>query len=395
MGHEKTSLESFYSTIGQLKRLNSRIFNLILKKEKIPKRDISSLRKIYSALNSIPKKKGKFTLYHKGIEIQTKLGYELGELKKDLIYLEKGEKSLINYLSSLHKDFSGQKQAVVKALKAKDFDLFVSDRDGTINNYSERYLSSVQSIYNAVFVSRFVSHRAKNSIILTSASLGDFNKVNIIPKVFSEKNNLVLGGSKGSEFFLKKRAEMPLSKNEGSKLRLLEKGIKSILSEKRYRKLVFIGSGFQRKHGQLAVARQDIFNSIDKKISREFLEKVASLVNKMNHPKAYFTMNDTGTDIEITLRMDNKTFNKGVGVDFILKHLGLKAGNCLVCGDTGSDLSFFDHMKKRNKGFNAVFVTTDPRLKAKARAISKETVFVSSPDILVTALNELSRQDET
>ena len=77
------------------------------------------------------------------------------------------------------------------------FQSFITDRDGTVNNYCGRYLSSIQSVYNAVYITRFATACVKNTVILTSAPLEQGGLVNIttIPD-----KTVVNAGSKGREY---------------------------------------------------------------------------------------------------------------------------------------------------------------------------------------------------
>lgn len=383
-------LKEFYKLLNQTKNVKQKILNHILKNKKVPQKQINSLKDSYHKLNNIEKENNKFILKYKNNKIKTRLNYELSELKKDLIYLEKGEDELIKYLSSIHKNFYKQKNQITKRLPKNKFDIFITDRDGTINNYSERYLSSIQSIYNTIFLLKFISKKTKDSIILTSASLDDFEKVNMIPIKLIKNNNLILSGSKGSEFYIRnKKIKISLSKKEKEIMEILEREIKKLISKKEYEVFSVTGSGFQKKHRQLTIAKQDVFNSINKKLEKVFFEEIKNIVMKIDKNSFYFNLNDTGTDIEITLKLNSREFEKSKGIDFIFERLNLSPKSFLVCGDTNSDLSFLKY--KKSKNFNAIFVTKDSKLKNKIKNFFPKTIIVSSPDILITALNDLSK----
>jgi hypothetical protein len=391
------NLKEIDRLINQSRKTKKKILLRILKNKQIPKKYILRLKKKNSLLKNLKKENSKFTIYSKNQKINLNMDYELSGLKKDLLYLEKGENALLKYLLSLDKDFSKQKNKIIENLTGKNFDIFITDRDGTINNYSERYSSSVQSIYNAVFLARFISSKTEYSVILTSASLEDFKQVNIFPKWFAKKHNLIFSGSKGSEFLLKngRKVRIPLDKLERKKLRILERKIKNLLSRKKYKIFSLIGSGFQIKHGQLTIAKQDFVGSLDNELSEEFSNKINGLVKKIDPKSDYFTINDTGTDIEITLKLKGQKFDKARGIRFILRKLYLKPRDPLICGDTNSDLIFFDYLNKTTKDLKAVFVTTDTKIKKKAKEIFPETIFVSSPDTLIAALNEISKKQNS
>jgi hydroxymethylpyrimidine pyrophosphatase-like HAD family hydrolase len=387
------SLKEFYKLMRETRDLKQEILSLILKNKKVPKSQIIKLRKYHDFLKNLKKQNSKYVLYYKNKEILSGLNYELSELDRDLIYLEKGEKALLKKLENSNKNFHKQKQKIIEKLSKNTFNLLITDRDGTINNYSERYLSSVQSIYNAVFLSRFISEKTRHSIILTSASLNDFQKVNIFPRDFMKTHGLTLAGSKGSEFFSKdnEKVRVPLNKKEKQKLKLIETRIKEIISKKQYEIFSLIGSGFQVKHGQLTIARQDMLKSVKKSLSEKFAKEVKEIVKKTDLNSEYFTVHDTGLDIEITFKLMGRKFNKYKGVKFTLSKLGLQPKNSLVCGDTHSDLDFFDYIEEESQNYSAIFVTSNPKVKNKIRKIFPKTLFISSPDILIAALNEISK----
>ena len=56
--------------------------------------------------------------------------------------------------------------------RSKPFRNLITDRDGTTNNYCDRYASSVQSAYNAAWLSNFSRHCVDNAVFITAAPLG-------------------------------------------------------------------------------------------------------------------------------------------------------------------------------------------------------------------------------
>lgn len=73
----------------------------------------------------------------------------------------------------------------------------MSDRDGTVNNYCGRYLSSVQSVYNSVFLTRYAVKKVTNGTILTSAPMENMGLVDIATT--SREGVFIYAGSKGRE----------------------------------------------------------------------------------------------------------------------------------------------------------------------------------------------------
>lgn len=62
--------------------------------------------------------------------------------------------------------------------------VWVTDRDGTINNYCGRYMSSTQAAYNAICCARFAAICCSRSIVLTSAPLTSpgYVDVSVVPR---------------------------------------------------------------------------------------------------------------------------------------------------------------------------------------------------------------------
>ena len=108
-----------------------------------------------------------------------------------------GEERFFEHLADLHDGFSEQVDAAVARLEDVKLNCFITDRDGTINNYCGRYRSSIQSVYNAVFLSRFAKNNTQNPVVITSAPLKDPGIVDV--SVNPEKT-IVYAASKGREF---------------------------------------------------------------------------------------------------------------------------------------------------------------------------------------------------
>ena len=76
------------------------------------------------------------------------------------------------------------------------FHNFITDRDGTTNMYCGRYVTSIQAVYNAVWLATFSKQCCENSLFMTSAPLHGLKDVSIMPdgtfihgcsKVFANK----------------------------------------------------------------------------------------------------------------------------------------------------------------------------------------------------------------
>jgi hypothetical protein len=331
-------------------------------------------------------------------QIAVDLTYEIRELQKDIYYLEYGEDKFIEYLAKLIPDFRTYINDGVATLKGKHFHAFITDRDGTTNNYCGRYRSSVQPIYNSVFLTRFAKHCCDYPLIITSAPLKDFGILNVS---INPRNTFIYAGSKGREFIdlNEEFHSFPIEEKKQDLIHLLNERMLVLLQEQDFEKFNFIGSALQIKFGQTTVARQDITHSIRDDESAAFLQKVKSVVREIDPTGRNFRIEDTGLDIEIILTIDApsndstiKDFDKGDGLAFMAGKLGMtrSKGATLVCGDTASDIPM---LKKAVDMFDdvwAVFVTRDETLKKQVEEICPNSFTVPYPDVLLTILGLLS-----
>jgi hypothetical protein len=239
---------------------------------------VTRLRESLAALEAIPEEpKGRRLGLDAGGTVHVDLGYEIGELKKDLLFLDEGEEALLDYLAELHPDLREEVEGGVEALADAHYQAFVTDRDGTVNNYCGRYVTSVQSVYNAVFLTRFVRGRARKAVIVTSAPLDGIGLADIAvapPGVFT------YAGSKGREYLDPEgvRKQYPVAPEKQRMLDLLNERLDDLLKTPGHEAFTLIGSGLQHKFGQTTIARQDIAGSIPGERSESFLDEVRGLV---------------------------------------------------------------------------------------------------------------------
>ncbi|KAL6040996.1 Trehalose 6-phosphate synthase [Balamuthia mandrillaris] len=421
--------------------------------------------------------------------VRRSFGYTIAELLKDIHFVLNGEDALINdYFPKLHPNFTNEVHSVVsmlqRATQSNDpqdqpipFQCFVTDRDGTINNYCATYNSSFQSLYNAVFLSRFVlpsssapehintNDNANNvqkqqtktkkkvihPIIMTSAPLSGLCAVSVNPS-----HSMIYAGSKGREF-LDLSGRLHKSFIDPRKQRLLDKlnaKLEALVALPQYEKFTMIGSGLQEKFGQTTIARQDTNRSVPVEESLAWLSTVRQVVDQVEleeaeakakeqcqplfdhkeeveeeaegqeeaernktRPQGHqknFMIEDTGLDIEIILTIEDNSnasvvrdFHKGDGLAFLCEELGLsmQRGPHLVCGDTSSDVPMLEEaLRHCPRQTFAVFVTKEEALRRRVREAffkqrreeeegerEENVVFVSEPDVLVTALNVFAR----
>ena len=391
------TLKELYQLKAETRDLREPIVRNIMKQRVVGQGCVESLKNALYSLETIyiDDYTGQRLLRLDGLkQIEVDLTYEIRELQKDIYYLEYGEDRFIEYLAKFIPGFSDYVADGVEMLKGKHFNAFITDRDGTANNYCGRYRSSIQPIYNSVFLSRFSKNCCHFPIIITSAPLKDFGILNVS---INPSHIFVYAGSKGREFIDidSEFHSFPIEENKQVLIRLLNERMLQLLQDPYFEKFNFIGSALQIKFGQTTVARQDISHSINDAESAAFLEKVKSIVREIDPEGKNFRIEDTGLDIEIILTIDVdpktsmiKDFDKGDGLAFICRQLKIngKKGPNLVCGDTSSDIPM---LKKAMEMFDdvwAIFVTRDEKLMKTVKSICPKSYTVPYPDILLTIL---------
>jgi hypothetical protein len=327
--------------------------------------------------------------------IRVDLTYEITEAIKDLIYLRQGEGALLERMQQANADFSSIVEDGVKRLENIAFTTFVTDRDGTTNNYCGRYRSSVQSVYNAVWLTRFARSRVGSPAFITSAPLaeGGIMDVSVNPA-----GSFIYGASKGRECIdlTGQRHSYPIDPDQAAKLAALNTELTKLLSLPEYEKFSLIGSGLQFKFGQTTVARQDIGASIPEDESLAFKNTIEVLVHELDPAEKAFRIEDTGLDLEIILTVGEgaaaKDFDKADGVLFMDAQLSMNLGQGpnLICGDTSSDVPMVQAAMEKSERTHTIFVTQNQELADRVVAICPEAVIVPSPDYLVAILNTLS-----
>jgi len=395
------TLKELYRLKAETRDLREPIVKNIMKQRVVGKGCMESLKNALYSLETIyiDDYTGQRLLRLDGPkQIEVDLTYEIRELQKDIYYLEYGEDRFIEYLAKFIPGFSDYVSKGVEMLQGKHFNAFITDRDGTTNNYCGRYRSSIQPIYNSVFLSRFAKNCCDYPIIITSAPLKDFGILNVS---INPEHIFVYAGSKGREFIdIDGRFNsFPIEKNKQALINLLNERMQLLLQDPALEKFNFIGSALQIKFGQTTVARQDISRSINEAESAAFLEKIKGIVRDIDPEGKNFRIEDTGLDIEIILTIDVdpntskiKDFDKGDGLSFICDELKIdsKKGANLVCGDTSSDIPMLTKAMEMFDDVWAVFVTRDEKLMRTVRDICPQSYMVPYPDILLTILGLLS-----
>ncbi|RLB62865.1 MAG: trehalose 6-phosphate synthase [Deltaproteobacteria bacterium] len=391
------TLKQFYLLMDQTAVVRRRLVVERLADQSPNRGDIASLQRALESLQTIPGEGDRRQLLiGEGKPIDVDLGYELAELDKDLRYLQGGEARFFEHLAELHPQFSEQVDGAVARLKDVKLNCFITDRDGTINNYCGRYRSSIQSVYNAVFLSRFAKQCTENPVVITSAPLADPGIVNV--SVNPEKT-LVYAASKGREFIDLKgtRRSYPVAAEKQALLDRLNQQLQALVAQPDLERYSLIGSGFQLKFGQTTIARQDITDSIPADESAAFLQQIRDIVAELDPSGENFVIEDTGLDVEIILTIGAgeglKDFNKGDAVNYLDRELDLQLGKGaqLVCGDTGSDVPMVEAVMAHCPDTWTVFVTRKVELAERVGAACPNHIIVSEPDFLIATLALLSR----
>jgi hypothetical protein len=391
------TLKQFYELMDQTAVVRRRLVIARLADQAPSSSDIASLQLALASLQTIPGEGDRRQLLiAEGKPIDVDLGYELGELDKDLRYLEVGEEGFFQHLADLHSGFSDQVEPAVARLKTVKINCFITDRDGTINNYCGRYRSSIQSVYNAVFLSRFAKQCTQNPVVITSAPLAD---PGIVDVSVNPDKTLVYAASKGREFIDLQgtRRSYPVAAEKQALLDQLNQRLLALVAQPDLERFSLIGSGLQFKFGQTTIARQDITDSIPADESAAFLEQIRDMVAELDPGGGNFVIEDTGLDVEVILTIGEgeglKDFNKADAVAYLDRELKLQLdkGAQLVCGDTGSDVPMVEAAMAHCSDTWTVFVTRKPDLAERVRATCPNAIIVPEPDFLIATLALLSR----
>ena len=395
------TLKSLYGLMEKTRTVRAAIVKRLLSLQPCQQKQIGDLKNALASLKHCSQGGYRADLIlHGSACIQVDLFYEISELEKDIFYLENGEAQFLSYLGSRHPDFSARVKNGVQQLKGKRFNCFITDRDGTINNYCGRYRTSVQSVYNALFLARFAQNTTTNPIIITSAPLEDPGIVDVstLPE-----QTVIYAASKGREFIDLSgvRRSFPIDPEKQQLIDRLNRRLTALVTDSKYERFSLIGSGLQLKFGQTTIARQDISGSISEERSQKFLNVIERIVQELDPSGENFKIEDTGLDIEIILTVagedaELKDFDKKEAVKFLDRELGLNMGSGphLVCGDTGSDLPMLEAAMEKSTDTWSVFVTKDPQLGEKAKAVCPQAVTVPEPDMLIAILNQLAETQE-
>lgn len=234
----------------------------------------------------------------------------------------------------------------------KPFRNMMTDRDGTTNNYCDRYASCVQSAYNAAFLSHFVKSCTENAVFITSAPLGGRPSAEGLMELSVMPSSIfTFTGSKGREYFDSTAQRVleteVLSTDQREKVDELHRRLLALCGKPGNTKFLGIGSGLQRKYGGVTMARNDPASTIPEQESRRFMLAVRKVKEDLDPDGIDLEMHDTGSDLELAPRRSaggEASFDKGNGVKSLDRKLKLRVeeGPNIVCGDTDSDVKMIE-----------------------------------------------------
>jgi hypothetical protein len=388
------TLKEFYGRIEQVREVRVNMVQSYLDAGEVSEADLRALEDLVVELEAVEQRDGKYQLLLDGSRlVDLELDYEINETKKDIAFFKEGETSFEKYLAGLHRDFETHVARGVELLAGRKFNNFVTDRDGTISNYCGRYRSSVQSAYNAIYLTRFSRACANSATVVTSAPLMNpgVATVSVMPV-----GAYIYAASKAREFIDKagQRRTFPIDPDQQAKLDALNERLAALCAQPQYEKFSLIGSGLQFKFGETTLARQDIAKAIPEDESQELLGVVERIMKEVDPEGNDFGLIDMGLDIEVILKGASEgEFSKADGLFFLNDELGLglEQGPTLVCGDTKGDLPLLKACLEKSEDTFAMFVTRDDQLTQQVRELCKSAVVVPEVDVLVSVLNRLAR----
>eukprot|EP00754_Rhynchopus_humris_P049428 Rhum_TRINITY_DN8399_c0_g1::Rhum_TRINITY_DN8399_c0_g1_i1::g.27178::m.27178 len=359
------------------------------------RKQLDVLKHVHTTLSELAGTSGKAKLLLSGrSKINCDLSYEVKELEKDIMMLARGEGIMVSELvAKTYTGFDGWVAKGMAFLEGLRFRSWITDRDGTTNNYCGRYNSSVQSVHNSVWITRFALCCGR-SLFITSAPLANPGIVNVSVNF---EPAFIYAGSKGREYIDQAghRRSFTITEEEKQKMERLNARISELCKLPENSQFTLIGSGLQLKFAQTTVARQDIYGTIKRKDSEAFMDTVRALCEEVS--PAGFEIIDTGLDIEIMPlkatadKEEERGFDKGDGLKWLNVELGLELekGPNLITGDTSGDLPMLrESMRQCPDATYAIFVTEDEALMKQVHKLCPRSFIVPKPDILCYLLSE-------
>lgn len=390
-----TTLSQLVALMTSTVIVRRRLLAQILTNEPLDQHSVECLHVAHELLSvSLPDPSDKRLLLaaDEHTDIAADISYEIDELAKDLRFVVEPRDRFIQSLVASTTD-SKEWDALFTKLQGRRFRALISDRDGTINNYCARYETSVQSLYNAVLLQQFVSAKTDLAVVLTSAPLKD---VGILDITVNPSDAIIFAASKGREFvdLAGKPHRFAIDPQRDRLLSAVYDEIARLVAQPRFSLFRLIGSGLQKKFGQITIARQDHAASITSAASQDWLTRITDIVKSYDVHGEFLRIEDTGKDIEIIVTTPDGSgdygFDKRDGVRFVAAELGISGAPLLACGDTASDIALAQGVREIDPTAPVLFVTTDTALKARVIESFPDAHFVPDPDSLIGLLALLS-----
>lgn len=384
-----TTFEAFYARIDRACALRNDATSCLWNGRPVPATVREGLAEVLAWLEALPRREDAVLLRLGDTAVAADLSYETSELERDLLFLEGGAEAVLERIAADHDDFWEHVARLVDGWEHVRFNNLVSDRDGTINNYCGRYRSSIQSIYNAMFIAEFVDARVDRATIVTSGPLRDPGVVSISVLPAGLVN---FAASKARECLdtRGRLIRMPIDPAHQGVLDTFNERLVERVADPRFAKFGLLGSGIQFKFGETTIARQDNVGSIDAAESLGWRGEIEGLVRAVDPEGRTLSIIDMALDVEVVLNATAEVeFSKADGLRFLDGELGLGLayGTTLVCGDTQADLHLFSACVDAGADVRAVLVSTDEALAHAAREISPRLAVVPAVDMLIAAFH--------
>lgn len=323
-----------------------------------------------------------------GNRVATRADYERTELARDIRLAESGMDDVVRDVMEQYPEISSESYMVAERLGGRQFEACFTDRDGTVNGYSNRYSTSVQPAHVALALDRYALAACRHFVILTA---GPLEGPGILDLSVLPPSTAVFAASKGRQIVLAdgERLEAHLSNEQRDALETLAAAIATLYETERFAPFRYVGSGLQAKFGECSVAYQDWQSNCPQALSQAFRAAVEEQIRRIDADGRIFHLEDGGRDLEISaLGADAASFDKGDGLRFVAEHGGidLSGRSILVCGDTASDLPMVRCADESGASLETVFVTRSDDLAARVRAIDPDALCVTRYESLVLGM---------
>ena len=342
----------FHLLMRRSRVIRSEIVQSIFDHKHVNNNQIESLKEMRDFLSTVPTLDNKSILYVDDMvwgSYATDLSVEVEELVRDIMFLE-NEKLFLNKLRSEHSNWDQIVSRGRKWIQSLPDNLtFIFSRDNaTMRN--TKFLSSIQPIYNSVYLTRFAKSKCYSSTYITTSPLGGEASARKIPVeangVFdvcvNPLNTFNYSGSSGRVFVSASEltGKFPFPYEEGPSEKQLDEfniRVVDLLRSNKYKKFLSFGKGFQQKWGETIITLEDPFIEIPKPEKKRLREAVQEIITEVDKQKILI-LEETSSELRIAdsrVSENHKNFTKADGVRFLDRSLGLDLHvnpSLVVCG---------------------------------------------------------------